>query len=445
MALTGAVAAAVRQFDPYPEFDNVRVFKGRPEAGGRPFYKAAGLIVPRFEMVPGVQIVGGAGFGQREINAAWRGVRADEPLIGDGGLRNAELRANSIRNPTFQNPGIGTPGSDPSYMNLAVQGLTRTILGRGEEFGLPYLDVRISGTNTGSTQPVTWFLDSEGKATVPGQTWTHRTGFRVLAGNWTGFNSALLRIYEQAGSTFLVSSVTTSLLGVGASFASRVREHTVAQPTADNVRAVVTMGVAVGGAVDITLRMYAPQFKLGPDINDPPILQESGLPATRTGYGNFETGRRIAPLHYGVARARWLAPLANHEAAFPHLLELRDGGGIGRALWYASKAGGATRITAGNNGGGADPVIALSAPVIGEWSTIAWAVRGAELAVSEMGGAVQVAAMPAPPPLMTRMGHLGSATTPGNNTANAEMDCCLTANGEISNAALQALSARFAA
>lgn len=248
-------------------------------------YRTGGKEYNSFTNIPGATSVGGAGFGMVQRNGIWTPVPADAPLIGDGGLGVWEARTNSIQNPTFQNAVAGTPGTNPSFMNFGFAGVNRRIVGTGTENGLPYIEVRFWGTNTGSTQPVSIFLNDSGAPATVGQAWTASLQLRLMAGSWDNVNTALFRIYEQQGLTFLASSPTTSVKGTGGSITPYSQQHTLAQPDVDNTKAVVSLGVTVGATIDLTLRLYAPNLKRGPDINDPPILQESGLPATRTACG----------------------------------------------------------------------------------------------------------------------------------------------------------------
>lgn len=91
MAITGALAAAARVFDPDPEAILALDFAG-VRTGGRQFYKREGIIVPRFEMLRGAASVGHAGFGRTQVNGAYPVFAPDAPLIGDGGVLIPEGR-----------------------------------------------------------------------------------------------------------------------------------------------------------------------------------------------------------------------------------------------------------------------------------------------------------------------------------------------------------------
>lgn len=446
------IAQALRRFDPYPEFDNVRVFKGRPETGGRQFYKTAGLIVPRFEMVPGVQIVGGAGFGQREINGAWRGARADEPLIGDGGLRNAEARTNSIRNPVVAGAGGAKIGAGtinglvPDGMTVSAASGTTVTLSKATIAGQTFLIAEVFGTP--ATSPHFGLLTETGLsvAATNGQTWALASEVAILAGSMSGVAFASQR--------FTMRDATNT--GIGDKVSSDFRALLTAEPT--EFRAALTTDQALtasivpqiafsgsGSPVSYTVAIGLPNLKLGPDINDPPILQESGLPATRTGYSYFESGRDIAPVHYGVVRARLLAPLANHASGFPSLLDIRASSGSARVTWFGLQSDGSQRFGAIGNDGTTTFINPGVNPVVGAYQTFAWALREGSLTISRNGEAVQSLGFGGVVSGLSRVGWMGSAQTLGAATSNAEAELCLTANGAISDAALQALAARFAA
>lgn len=434
MAITGAVAAAVRKFDPFPEFSEVRAFRGRRETGGRQFYKSGGLIVPRYEMLPGVLVQGGTGFGQREVNGAWRGARDGEPLIGDGGLRGAEARPNLIRNPVGAGAVVGVIGSGGQFPTnwgsaQTPPGMGWEIVATGEEAGLPYVDIRVFGTPTNNARPLLRFEVTNSFSS--GVTFTLEAYLKRLAGivglvnfygpNLTGavsfpITDNFARYAKEVGSTG-----TTGLFWVD--FASVVN----------------------GVPYDATVRVAAPNWKQGPDINDPPILQTSGLAATRTAMAYSESGRSIAPVHYGVVRAQLVASLANHEAGFPIIVDFRALSGPARVTWYGLKSDGTQRFQATADDGTVVTINPGINPVVGQYQTFAWACRAGALAISRNGGAVQVTGVPSIASAFSRVGWAGSAISPGQSLCNAEIDLGLIGNGEISNDNLQALAARFAA
>jgi hypothetical protein len=64
-------------------------------------------------------------------------------IAGQGG------KTNYITNPRAEGAVAGSPGTLPTgWFNSRTSGLTRTIVGTGTEAGIPYIDVRLSGTST---------------------------------------------------------------------------------------------------------------------------------------------------------------------------------------------------------------------------------------------------------------------------------------------------------
>ena len=438
MAITGAVAAAVRKFDPFPEFSEVRAFRGRRETGGRQFYKSGGLIVPRYEMLPGVLVQGGADFGQREVNGAWRGARDGEPLIGDGGLRGAEARAQL-------NPGPGAPASWAG--SKTSNGVQITKVGTGVEFGLPFADYRFHGTPTANFADIDLCFGSPRWAATPNQTYTVSAAAKLVDGSPNNVASIGYGVVEEAAGLAYIGMSTATLAAILSSPDDYVENRAVRTfgATAASGRGAAVMNLTVGQAIDVTIRFYRPNITSGPDINDPPILQTSALAATRTTMGYRETGRSIAPVHYGVARARWLAPVANHAGAFPILFDMTPAVGlVGRLVWYANKSDAVVRlaVTADST---ASSTRQLGAPVLMTYTTIAWARRADALAVSIDGAAVLSGAADPGTNAYSRLGFTGAADVAAANLGNVEMDFFATADGEITNDNLQALAARFAA
>lgn len=99
MSIQGALAASLRRFDPSPGAILDLRFKGDRETGYRPFFKREGIIYPTLQQVRGFSSPGGAGFAKALINEAYRDVSADNPPIGDDGLAIWEARTNDAVNP----------------------------------------------------------------------------------------------------------------------------------------------------------------------------------------------------------------------------------------------------------------------------------------------------------------------------------------------------------
>lgn len=94
--LSPVLRGALRGRDPYPGDLLALDFAG-VGTGGQQFYKRNGVIVPRFEMLPGAISTGGNNLGQALRNGSWSGNLPDGvPLIGDGGLGVPEAKTEIV-------------------------------------------------------------------------------------------------------------------------------------------------------------------------------------------------------------------------------------------------------------------------------------------------------------------------------------------------------------
>ena len=306
MAITGAVAAAVRKFDPYPNDLLALDFAG-VATGGRPFYKREGIIVPRYEMLPGALSTGHAGFGTQQVNTAWRGFPANAPLIGDGGLGVWEGRTNSIRNPTGAGGSAGVWPTNWSPVSSTV-GLTVTPVGQViSAKGLPGFAFRVQGT---ATVPL-FRLQLEGMgqaAAAPGQIWITALETELLAGDWSNVSNVYISHFYRAASNVSTGSATSPQRAPASSGAEGWRTSDVAAP-ANTTQVTPELDITMSTTlpVDFTVAIYAPNLKLGADINDPPILQTSGLAATRTAVAQSVGGLNLPPV--GYIYAEWVQPI----------------------------------------------------------------------------------------------------------------------------------------
>jgi hypothetical protein len=233
--------------------------------------------------ISGWQSVGHAGFGRTRVNGAYPPFAPDAPLIGDGGLLVPEARTNSIRNPVMAGAVVGSPGTFPTYWGGAVlsSGLNRQIVGIGVENGLPFLDVRIFGSLPAAGDALVLFDNASSIAAENGQTWTSHGHISLVAGTLVAgvFHR---QEYRDSGGNFLLSTNVGASFLLDATLREYRRSRTIATANTAFIRSGLYIFFSAAGDVDFTVRIAVPNLKLGRDINDPPILQTTGLPATRT-------------------------------------------------------------------------------------------------------------------------------------------------------------------
>ena len=177
-----------------------------------------------------------------------------------GGLFE-EASTNAIRNSTMVGVVTGSPGTLPTNWSLAPAGLTQTVVGAGVESGVPYVDVRLSGTTTSALARFLFDANTAIAASAS-QAWTQSVYMRLVGGSLANVNSISPGIvYRDAGGTSLASGDTAASVTTDALIVQR-RMHTSTSPASTSyAQGSVNLSVVNGAAVDITLRIGAPQLE----------------------------------------------------------------------------------------------------------------------------------------------------------------------------------------
>lgn len=142
-------------------------------------------------------------------------VREDHDLtqpLGDGTYASLgyllEVAAkNEIRNNVMQGAVVGTPGTLPTNWSIggnAISGLTREIVGTGVEDGIDYIDIRLYGTVSVTSNPEVYITFEPGTATATatGDVWVSSYYARIAGGTTTGISGGenFIIAYRAAGS-----------------------------------------------------------------------------------------------------------------------------------------------------------------------------------------------------------------------------------------------------
>lgn len=210
------------------------------------------------------------------------------------GLLSEEQRTNYVYNPRAE--GFVAPSTyPPDWSQSEGSGVSPIIVGTGTEDGIPYVDVRWSGTTT-AVGNMNFFPLTPGPAASPGQVWTTSCYVRIVDGDFTNLTnfSILSSDNSPAGNhqngpgtpttaplksqrwlnTFTVATGATAINGVG-----------------------IQITNIAPGPINITLRIGAPQLEQG-NFASSSILPPVGSPAVTTRAADYTD----------LSSAGWLNP-----------------------------------------------------------------------------------------------------------------------------------------
>jgi hypothetical protein len=190
----------------------------------------------------------------------------------DGVLRFAPN--NHIRNSEAlgaTNGVIGSGGALPTYWAASghnTNGISTEIIGTGTEDGFAYVDIKLSGTPTASSNA---FLNPENVSQVVaanGQSWTHSCFVKLQGGTTTNVNAFAMRIFGRDSGGISVAGQTSTDNFTPTSAALKQQRYstsfTMTDATIARVSAQIQIGYTNAQAIDLTLRIAAPQLERGP-------------------------------------------------------------------------------------------------------------------------------------------------------------------------------------
>lgn len=180
------------------------------------------------------------------------------------GLLIEEARTNSIRN--SQAGGavagvVGSGGSLPtSWALVGSGGISTEVVGLGVVNGFSYVDLRFSGTPSSTSHQVS-FDGTTQIAVASGEKWTSSAWVALVGGSLTNISSVDVRSCEMASGTF-VTADQAQYSGLNSTLQRRSVTRTMASG-ATHVQPRVRLNLTSGQAIDVTLRIAAPQCELG--------------------------------------------------------------------------------------------------------------------------------------------------------------------------------------
>ena len=181
------------------------------------------------------------------------------------GLTVTGLPISQIRNGWAEGAVAGAlsgAGALPTYWSndSALTGVV-TVGATGMEYGIPYIDLAVSGTPGGSGK--FWFEVAEQVDAAQGDVWTTGMWLSLRAGDMTNVDSVYCRLEERASSSSLASHQGSDLVG---SLDGQLTRYsfttTLTEATTDNVTPHLRFNHS-SGAWSFTLRIGLPQLLKG--------------------------------------------------------------------------------------------------------------------------------------------------------------------------------------
>lgn len=202
---------------------------------------------------------------------------ADTARIAPGaGLLLENGSANHVRNPRAEGAAAGAPGTAPTHWSLDTGAATAEIVGSGVERGWPYLEVRLTGDPGGAAR--IWFETETAIAAIPGDDWTISVGARRTGGDLTNITAARL-VLQQRDATAALATATGADMALDAAHRRAVLSAGAGESALAHIRPGLELATA--GAVDLTVRIYAPQAELSAFATSP-VLPPAGAPGAAT-------------------------------------------------------------------------------------------------------------------------------------------------------------------
>lgn len=208
-----------------------------------------------------------------------------------------QSRTNFIRNSSnTANAVIGTPGTLPAnwYNQIYVSGantLATSVVSKGVENGLAYVDVRINGT-TGTSSRVQWYFDSPASANSAngqhGEIWAGSIYTKLVSGSFANTTSFGIRLDESTSAGVYVTGGDSSaaVFPTSASLSSQRFSYVRTLSGGSTIGKVSLSNIiyfANNSNVDFTIRIAAPQLERNYFVTD--YIPTTNTAVTVAGYG----------------------------------------------------------------------------------------------------------------------------------------------------------------
>lgn len=200
--------------------------------------------------------------------------------------RGWPVEAQAVNQVNGGTEGASMPNTPPTGWAIAANssGMTREITAIGTEAGIPYLDLRWSGTAGSTFNRDVNLCGNTVVAALSGETWWAQAPMRVVGGSTTNVAVSVVMLGRNSGGTISEQSAVTVTGSLGA---DALRKYAATHSRLMNVgttayvQPIVRFGFTNGLASDITLRIGAPQLWKSICAFSP-SLAASGAPGAST-------------------------------------------------------------------------------------------------------------------------------------------------------------------
>jgi uncharacterized protein YmfQ (DUF2313 family) len=189
-----------------------------------------------------------------------------DPLTGQptGTIWIEQGSANEVRNPRGEGLVPGSPGTMPTHWTLNVgAGLTRQVVGAGVVNGMPYVDIRVSGTPTGTSGQIIAVEAVAGVPATSGEIWTSSAWLAIVGGSTAGLTNMRWNTQGTNGTSSTEVTVNVIIGTISGTLQRFATTRPLNNAGTTHLRAGVEYNYAAGVPFDFTIRIAGAQIERG--------------------------------------------------------------------------------------------------------------------------------------------------------------------------------------
>jgi hypothetical protein len=312
-------------------------------------------------------------------------------------------------------------------------GLDLDVVGTGIENGFNYIEIRFYGPTTSSAAALGYEAQNHIVA-ANGQTWTGSHYVRTVAGDLTNITQVSTQVRVNNFSTSVGS--TTVAFTPSASYQRATSTITIADATANRVVGRLAFSFSSGVAIDITLRIAAPQLEQG-------AFATSYIPTTTAAATRAADSAIVTPVSsfYNEAEGTLFADSTAFAANNSRILAFSDNTTSNRVtINRGSGSGGNINLNVTSGGAAQTSPLLLGSSLSGNTAiSVAAVYRAADFAGSFNGNTVITQTSGSVPAGISQL-TIGNGEAAGNNTYSGHIRKVAYWPKRLTNTLLEQLS-----